>query len=131
MKDVGADDDADDFAPADDRLSRGKPQFQVALLALIEEHEANLPVRVSKAVAQNLVELTWEWATMALAPDLEQFVQHRKKSTIGVEDVQLAARKNKQTKMLIDQEIRRLRERERGEGTSAQLRRGHSAGKRR
>ena len=48
-------------------------------------------------------------STTSLAVDLEHFSRHAKRAGVSIEDVQLAARRNPQTKALIDAEARRLR----------------------
>ena len=60
--------------------------------AALEEGAENGPT-VSTETAKHVVDLVWDWTTTALAPDLEAFMRHSKRSTIGVEDVQLSARK--------------------------------------
>jgi hypothetical protein len=62
-----------------------------------------------------------------LAVDLEHFMKHAKRSTVAIEDVMLAARKNEQTRKLIEGEGMRLR-RVRKEGTDGRSAKRPKAG---
>eukprot|EP00962_Isochrysis_galbana_P044730 scaffold17434_cov114-Isochrysis_galbana.AAC.2 len=59
--------------------------------------------------------------TSSLAVDFEHFMRHAKRSSVAIEDVQLAARKNEQTRKLIETEGLRLRKvrKEGADGRSA------------
>ena len=104
----------DDFAaPVDLRMRTLRNQFAVAVADVLDgEGEAEMGARsslpLSKAFAQQLTETTWMWATTALAPDLERFAKHAKRTVIKPEDVVLAARKNEVTHVLLDREAQRL-----------------------
>ena len=56
------------------------------------------------------MQVAYQWATTALAPDLEAFQRHSKRSQIGPEDVLLAGRKNETTHQLLVNEAERLRD---------------------
>ena len=104
----------DDFAaPVDLRMRTLRNQFAVAVADVLDgEGEAEMGARsslpLSKAFAQQLTETTWMWATTALAPDLERFAKHAKRTVIKPEDVVLAARKNEVTHVLLDRVAQRL-----------------------
>ena len=99
----------DEFQEQPERKSLAKQHLSAAVLAALEEGPADAPT-VSQDTAKLMVDLVWDWTTTALAPDLQAFMRHSKRSTIGVEDVQLAARKNERTKKLIDEEAQRLKD---------------------
>ena len=76
------------------------------MAAVLDERRQPPP---SHAFAQQLTELTWMWTTTALAPDLERFAQHAKRSRVAPEDVVLASRKNEVTHALINGASQRLK----------------------
>ena len=79
-------------------LLRG--QWAAAVAAVLEaQPSANLPI--SHAFAQHLCEVSWNWATGALAPDLEAFARHSNRAQVGTADVILAGRKNDVTLALL------------------------------
>ena len=98
----------DDFQAQPARSTLAKQQLAAAVLAALEDGQQSGPT-LSKAAAHAVVDLVWDWTTTALAPDLEAFMRHSKRNTIGVEDVQLAARKNPRTKAIIAKEVQRLK----------------------
>mmetsp|Transcript_7476 Transcript_7476/g.14956 ORF Transcript_7476/g.14956 Transcript_7476/m.14956 type:complete len:134 (+) Transcript_7476:1-402(+) len=99
----------DEFQAQPARSTLAKQQLAAAVIAALEDGPATGPA-LSKEAAASCVDLVWDWTTTALAPDLEAFMRHSKRSTIGVEDVQLAARKNARTKALIIDEANRLKD---------------------
>ena len=99
----------DEFQEQPARGALAKQHLSSAVLSVLEEGPEDGPT-VSKETARQMVDLVWDWTTTSLAPDLEAFMRHSKRSTIGVEDVQLTARKNARTKAFIDEEARRLKE---------------------
>ena len=98
----------DDFQAQPARSTLAKQQLSAAVIAALEDGPATGPA-LSKDAAHAVVDLVWDWTTTALAPDLEAFMRHSKRSIIGVEDVQLAARKNACTKAVIAEEAQRLK----------------------
>ncbi|ORY75676.1 kinetochore component CENP-S-domain-containing protein [Leucosporidium creatinivorum] len=58
-----------------------------------EEESSNLPVAVSEHFVASLAELVFTQA-LTLGKDLEMFAKHANRTTVGVEDVKLAARRN-------------------------------------
>ena len=105
----------DDFESQADRPSLAKQHLSAAIVTALEEKENDATTTaggppLSKEAMLQITELVWDWTTTALAPDLEAFMRHSKRSIIGVEDVQLAARKNVRTRQLIDGEASRLKE---------------------
>ena len=98
----------DDFQAQPARSTLAKQQLAAAVLAALEDGQQSGPA-LSKDAAHAMVDLVWDWTTTALAPDLEAFMRHSKRNTIGVEDVQLAARKNPRTKAIIAEEVQRLK----------------------
>ena len=98
----------DDFQAQPARSTLAKQQLAAAVIAVLEDEPATGPA-LSKDAAHAVVDLVWDWTTTALAPDLEAFMRHSKRNTIGVEDVQLAARKNPRTKAIIAEEVQRLK----------------------
>mmetsp|Transcript_39809 Transcript_39809/g.84867 ORF Transcript_39809/g.84867 Transcript_39809/m.84867 type:complete len:129 (-) Transcript_39809:617-1003(-) len=105
-----SDDEDGDFAPAADRKAQCKAHLTQAVFAIIDAEQPHLDLEISKAFAHQLAQLVWEWTTNSLAPDLELFVRHRGRAIVGMEDVQLAARRNPRTKELIDAVAQRLRQ---------------------
>ncbi len=99
----------DEFQAQPARGVLAKQQLSASVLAAIEEAPADGP-QLSQEATKAMVDLVWDWTTTALAPDLEAFMRHSKRSTIGVEDVQLAARKNARTSALINEECQRLKD---------------------
>ena len=99
----------DDFQAQPTRSTLAKQQLASTVIAALEDSRATGPALSKEAVAA-VVDLVWDWTTTALAPDLEAFMRHSKRSTIGVEDVQLAARKNARTKALIIDEAERIKD---------------------
>ena len=90
---------SDDFAD-DTAADNVRKRLKRSVSAIAEAQEdAERPFH--KDVVHNLTKVTHDWITRSLAPDLESFQRHSKRGTIGVEDVQLAARKNPVTKSLI------------------------------
>ena len=98
----------DDFQAQPARSTLAKQQLAAAVIAALEDGQQSGPA-LSKDAAHAMVDLVWDWTTTALAPDLEAFMRHSKRNTIGVEDVQLAARKNPRTKAIIAEEVQRLK----------------------
>ena len=98
----------DDFQAQPARSTLAKQQLAAAVIAALEDGDTTGPA-LSKDAAHAVVDLVWDWTTTALAPDLEAFMRHSKRNTIGAEDVQLAARKNPRTKAIIAEEIQRLK----------------------
>ena len=99
----------DDFQAQPARSTLAKQQLGAAVIAALEDGPAMGPA-LSKDAVHAMVDLVWDWTTTALAPDLEAFMRHSKRNTIGAEDVQLAARKNARTKAIIADEAQRLKE---------------------
>jgi centromere protein S len=93
----------DDFASQEDRL---KAAWRAAVLSAVEEQNTTVPV--SRECAASLVELVEGWATQALAPDLEQFAHHARRTIVSVDDVLLAARKNERTRACLAAEAARM-----------------------
>ena len=110
----------EEFQEQPARGALAKQHLSSAVLAALEEGAENGPT-VSTETAKHVVDLVWDWTTTALAPDLEAFMRHSKRSTIGVEDVQLSARKNARTKAFIDEEARRLRSRKTETGETLRI----------
>jgi len=127
---------SDDFAPVAPPapLERCREKLTHAVLSVLEEEGAGGDgASFSRPFAQQLAALVWDCAppharraraaplrrrvapisslgsTTSLAVDLEHFSRHAKRAGVSIEDVQLAARRNPQTKALIDAEARRLR----------------------
>ena len=105
---------AEDFAAPVDRTRTLRTHFAVAVADVLDgEGDADAATSerlpITKAFAQQLTETAWTWATTALAPDLERFARHAKRSKVAPEDVLLAARKNEVTYALVDREAQRLR----------------------
>ncbi|EOD23950.1 hypothetical protein EMIHUDRAFT_206955 [Emiliania huxleyi CCMP1516] len=103
---------SDDFAPVAPPapLERCREKLAHAVLSVLEEEGAGGDgASFSRPFAQQLAALVWDWSTTSLAVDLEHFSRHAKRAGVSIEDVQLAARRNPQTKALIDAEARRLR----------------------
>lgn len=105
----------DDFESHADRPTLAKQHLSAAVVAALEEKDNDAVTTadgppLSKEVMWQITELVFDWTSTALAPDLEAFMRHSKRNTIGVEDVQLAARKNPCTRQLIDGEASRLKE---------------------
>mmetsp|Transcript_18811 Transcript_18811/g.60110 ORF Transcript_18811/g.60110 Transcript_18811/m.60110 type:complete len:124 (+) Transcript_18811:82-453(+) len=103
---------SDDFAPVAPPapLERCREKLAHAVLSVLEEEGAGgVGASFSRPFAQQLAALVWDWSTTSLAVDLEHFSRHAKRAGVSIEDVQLAARRNPQTKALIDAEARRLR----------------------
>ena len=98
----------DDFQAQPARSTLAKQQLAAAVIAALEDGHSAGPA-LSKDAAHAVVDLVWDWTTTALAPDLEAFMRHSKRNTIGAEDVQLAARKNPRTKAIIAEEVQRLK----------------------
>ena len=109
----------DDFASQEDRL---KASWRAAVLSVVEEQSTSIPV--SREFAHALTDLTESWVTQALAPDLEHFAHHARRSIVGTEDVLLAARKNDRTRSLLAGEAARMN---RGTKRRRQARRGSGA----
>jgi len=99
----------DEFQAQPERGTLAKQQLSASVLAALEDASKDDGPLLSKEAAEAIVDLVWDWTTTALAPDLEAFMRHSKRSTIGVEDVQLAARKNVRTKALINEECQQLK----------------------
>ena len=100
-----SDDEDADFA--DTREDKQHKRLQTSVRALAEEaQDAERPF--ATAVVHQLTAITHDWITRALAPDLEAFQRHSKRGTIGVEDVQLAARKNETTKAMLGEFVEEL-----------------------
>ena len=101
----------DDFAPVADRSRTLRTHFAAGVAEILdaEGDRADGRLPLTKAFAQQLAEVSWSWTTTALAPDLERFAKHAKRSKIAPEDVLLAARKNEVTYALIDREAQKLR----------------------
>ena len=97
----------DDFDEAPDRAASLRTHFALAVTSLLEGDERPSQLPVTPAFAQHLTELSHSWVTTALAPDLEAFMRHSKRSTVGPEDVVLAARKNDTTRKLVEAEAAR------------------------
>ena len=107
---AGSDDD-DDFAERADRTVVLRQNFAAAVAAVLDEAADREPRRPqpSSTFAQALADVAWSWTTTALAPDLEAFARHAKRSKIGVDDVLLASRKNEVTHALMEREAANLR----------------------
>lgn len=107
--------DDDDFAGGHDRTQHLRTQFAAAVAEVLDAKgnggsaSEALP-RPTQAFAQQLTEVAWQWTTTALAPDLEAFQKHSKRSVIAADDVLLAARKNEATHALLCEEADRLRD---------------------
>ena len=109
----------DAFAPAKDRRQTLRTAFALAVAEILDAgrgdeggndtggNSGRLPI--SKAAAQQLTEVAWSWTTTALAPDLERFAKHAKRSKVAPEDVLLAARKNEVTHNHIVREMKTLK----------------------
>ena len=107
-----SDDDDGAFASQADRSRALRQHFAAAIAAVLDSNdtsEAAARPPASTSFAAQLTEVAWTWTTTALAPDLESFARHAKRTKIGVEDVMLAARKNDVTHALIEREAARLR----------------------
>ena len=99
-----------DFQDQPERSTLARQQLSAAVIAALEEEgPGSSGPPLSEEVVKELTALVWDWTTTALAPDLEAFMRHSKRNTIGVEDVQLAARKNPRTKAIIAEEVQRLK----------------------
>ena len=93
----------DDFAAdAQDRTGLLRQHFAAAVTELVDGDDADVRLPASKSFVQQLTEVAWSWTTTALAPDLESFARHAKRSKVGAEDVLLAARKNEGTHALLE-----------------------------
>ena len=99
------------MAEAEGESDRCREHLAAAVLQLIEEARPERPV--SQLVGQQIVALVHDWVSSALAPDLESFMQHARRSIVGLEDVCLAARKNATTRALVRAEATRM-QREKG-----------------
>ena len=104
-------DDDDVFAERADRSVVLRQHFAAAVAAVLDADDDQVGTRpaASAGFAQNLSEVAWTWTTTALAPDLEAFARHAKRTKVGVEDVLLAARKNETTHALMEREAAKLR----------------------
>ena len=106
---MASDEDDDDFAGgAADNAVHLRSQFAAAVGTILDGHDG-LHCPPSTAFAQQLTEVAYQWATTALAPDLEAFQRHSGRKQIGAEDVLLAGRKNETTHDLLVAEAERLR----------------------
>lgn len=106
------DESDDDFRSQADRTTVLRQHFAAAVAAVLDADDtADAAARPppSASFAAQLTEVAWTWTTTALAPDLEAFARHAKRSKIGVEDVLLAARKNDVTHALVEREATRMR----------------------
>ena len=98
-----SDDEFADNTAAD----QARKRLGLSVVAVVKAQEdAERPF--AKEVVKELTKVTHDWITRSLAPDLESFQRHSKRGTIGVEDVQLAARKNPVTKALIAEHVDEL-----------------------
>lgn len=101
----------DEFVAPGDRSVLLRSHFAAAVATVLEADDSVGGARppASTAFAAQLTEVAWTWATTALAPDIEAFARHSKRTKIGPEDVVLAARKNEATHGLLGREAARLR----------------------
>lgn len=99
----------DDFAaPVQGRRSLDRSHFAAAVAAVVDKDDGKYPPASNGFVAA-LTQVTWDWTTKALAPDLESFARHSKRAQVGPEDVLLAARKNETTRSMVAREFERIR----------------------
>lgn len=104
----------DDFAHAPLALNpkqRLRAQFASAVAEVIDERRSagTSGLNISSDFAAQLTEVAFDWATTALAPDLERFAKHGKRTKIAPEDVVLAGRKSSATHSALKRAAAELR----------------------
>ena len=104
-----AESEDDAFASQADRTTILRQNFAAAVAGVLDADDKPSRLPCSPSFATQLAEVSWSWTTTALAPDLEAFARHAKRSKIGVEDVLLAGRKTEATHALLEREAAKLR----------------------
>ncbi|KAI8597686.1 kinetochore component CENP-S-domain-containing protein [Dissophora ornata] len=79
---------------------------------ICESQRADLNVVITPQLVASLAEVVFAQAE-SLGKDLETFSKHAKRSTVNVDDVKLAARRNASLHDLVTQEAERLTQRSR------------------
>lgn len=102
---------ADDFQPAaPDRATLLRKHFALAVTSVLDERCGDdATPRPTTEMVQQLTEVAWSWTVSALAPDLERFAKHAKRTRIAPDDVLLAARKSPATEVMLEREAAKLR----------------------
>ncbi|KAG0211812.1 hypothetical protein BGX28_007402 [Mortierella sp. GBA30] len=86
---------------------RLKAAVWYAVGEICESQKADLNVAITPQLIASLSELVFAQAE-TLGKDLEKFAKHAKRSTVNVDDVKLATRRNASLYELIAQEAERL-----------------------
>ena len=97
-----------DFAAVQTKEERDRAHFLLAVTSLLEEEKGRGLAPASGKLVRCLAEVGYKWTTTSLKEDLEAFRRHAKRATVAPEDVILAARKNRVTQSLLEQEHQRL-----------------------
>ncbi|KAG0254188.1 hypothetical protein BG011_005902 [Mortierella polycephala] len=94
----------------DDGRERLKAAVWYTVGEICESQKADLNVVITPQLIASLSELVFAQAE-TLGKDLEIFAKHAKRSTVSVDDVKLAARRNASLHGIIEKEAERLAKR--------------------